>query len=246
MRLSSIHKKQNKKICFCKIYKEYLEDSYRIDEAGVFENTEHYELEIELNDVYTLGAFNDPKSLENEFKTFKLPKNHGNNFIQAVQSIVKNEAIYHSKDLIIEKVTNECKHCGKHFSERSVLEIHERSHASYRDVIHDFQSFGCFYCDKKFANKIQVENHEKIHTGEKSVALDSPKSLASDFKTFKLTKNHGNQFVLDFQSSVKNEGNDYEKEVPNETVPLECKYCGKNFSDGMALKVHEKIKLNLI
>ena len=42
--------------------------SYRIDEAGVFENTEHYELEIELNDVYTLGAFNDPKSLENELK----------------------------------------------------------------------------------------------------------------------------------------------------------------------------------
>ena len=184
------------------------------------------------------------KSLENEFKTFKLPKYHGNNFIQAGQSIVKNEAIYHSKDLIIEKVANECKHCGKHFSERSVLEIHERSHASNLDVIHDFQSFGCFYCDKKFANKIQVENHEKIHTGGKSVALDSPKSLASDFKTFKLTKNHGNQFILDFQSSVKNEGNDDTKEVTNEVVPLECKYCGKNFSDGIALKVHEKIHLN--
>ena len=115
----------------------------------------------------------DPsKSLQNDFKTFELPKNHGNNFLSASQSFVKNQEIYHSEDLIIEKVTNECKYCGKKFLERSVLEIHERSHNSYLDVILDFQSFGCFYCDKKFANKIQVENHEKLHAGEKMYSDD--------------------------------------------------------------------------
>ena len=225
---------------FATIIKAKIHQRCHKDEKTNSSNS--YELNKEYENMKKPNvALDSSKSLENEFKTFKLPKNHGNNFIQAGQSIVKNEAIYHSKDLIIEKVTNECKHCGKNFSERSVLEIHERSHTSNLDVIHDFQSFGCFYCDKKFANKIQVENHEKIHTGDKSVALDSPKSLASDFKTFKLTKNHGNQFVLDFQSSVKNEGNDDTKEVTNETVPLECKYCGKIFSDRMALKIHEKI-----
>ena len=75
------------------------------------------------------------KSLENEFKTFKLPKNHGNNFIQAGQNFVKNEAIYRSKDLIIEKVTNECKYCGKKFLEKSVLEIHERSHTKMYSLL---------------------------------------------------------------------------------------------------------------
>ena len=114
-------------------------------------------------------------------------------------------------------------------------------------MILDFQSFGCFYCDKKFATQNQVENHEKIHTGEKSVALDSSKSLENDLKTFKLPKNHGNQFIPAFQPSVKNEGsyNDKEiilfKEVTNGTITLECKYCGHLFSDRMALKVHEKI-----
>ena len=113
-------------------------------------------------------SLDSSKSLENDFKTFELPKNHGNNFIPASQSFVENREIYHSKDLIIEKVTNECKYCGKNFSERTVLEIHERSHTSHLDVILDFQSFGCFYCDKKFANKTQVENHEKLHAGEKT------------------------------------------------------------------------------
>jgi DNA-directed RNA polymerase subunit RPC12/RpoP len=108
-------------------------------------------------------------------------------------------------------------------------------------MILDYQSFGCFYCDKKFATQNQVENHEKIHTGEKSVALDSSKSLENDLKTFKLPKNHGNQFIQAFQSSVKNKENDDSKEVTNETVTLECKYCGKNFSDRIAFKVHEKI-----
>ena len=96
-------------------------------------------------------------------------------------------------------------------------------------MILDYQSFGCFYCDKKFATQNQVENHEKIHTGEKSVALDSPKSLENDLETFKLPKNHGNQFIPAFQPSVKNEGSYNEKEVTNGTIT------GKSFSEALIL-----------
>ena len=86
-------------------------------------------------------ALGSSKSLENHFKTFELPKNHGNNFLQASQSFVENREIYHSKDLIIEKVTNECKYCGKNFSERSVLEIHERSHTKMYSLLETCMNF---------------------------------------------------------------------------------------------------------
>ena len=113
-------------------------------------------------------ALDSSKLLENDLETFKLPKHHGNQFIQAFQPSVKNEGYDDTKE-----VTNE--------------------------------------------------------------------TVTLDLKTFKLTKNHGNQFIPAFQPSVKNGGSYNEKEVTNGTISLECKYCGKSFSERMALKVHEKI-----
>ena len=42
--------------------------TYRVDESGVFENTEGYEIEIELNPVYMLGAMNTPDLVEPALK----------------------------------------------------------------------------------------------------------------------------------------------------------------------------------
>ena len=96
------------------------------------------------------------KSLENDFK---LTKNHGNQFVLAFQSSVKNEENYNEKDVITGTIALECKYCGKNFSDRMALKVHEKIH-----IVKNL-SYKCNFCEKKFGSSQQAKNHEKVHTG---------------------------------------------------------------------------------
>ena len=55
--------------------------------------------------------------------------------------------------------TLECKYCGKIFSDRMALKIHEKIHAVKT------LSYSCSFCERKFGSSQQAKNHEKVHTG---------------------------------------------------------------------------------
>jgi rubrerythrin len=101
-----------------------------------------------------------------------------------------------------------CSVCGKSFSRKHTLNVHERLHTGEKP-------FSCTVCGKSFAGKVKLSQHQVLHTGDK------PHSCTVCGKSF-TKKDHLTRHKL----------------VHTKEKPHSCTVCGKSFSQGGELKRH--------
>ncbi|XP_056388377.1 oocyte zinc finger protein XlCOF7.1-like [Hyla sarda] len=104
-----------------------------------------------------------------------------------------------------------CPECGKHFTKKSSLVMHEKIHRGERP-------FACLECGKSFTKKSNLSVHERIHTGEK------PFSCSECGKHFK------RKSILSVHERIH-----------TDVCPFSCSECGKQFKRKSSLYAHEKI-----
>nr|XP_019573286.1 PREDICTED: zinc finger protein 658-like isoform X4 [Rhinolophus sinicus] len=105
----------------------------------------------------------------------------------------------------------ECKDCGKTFSQRTTLCVHQRIHTGKKP-------YECNECGKTFAHISRLRIHQRIHTGEK------PYECSECGKTF-----------------ACNSGLRTHQRIHTGEKPYECNQCGKTFTQNSRLRRHQRI-----
>uniref|UniRef100_A0AAZ3QRC6 C2H2-type domain-containing protein n=2 Tax=Oncorhynchus tshawytscha TaxID=74940 RepID=A0AAZ3QRC6_ONCTS len=103
-----------------------------------------------------------------------------------------------------------CSFCGKAFSFRKQVEIHQRVHTGVKP-------FSCTQCHMCFAQTGDLKRHQRVHTGEK------PYSCPQCEKRF----------------SRKHQLNRHLKVHTGER-PFACTHCRKRFSERSCLRIHQQ------
>ncbi|XP_071995332.1 uncharacterized protein [Engystomops pustulosus] len=104
-----------------------------------------------------------------------------------------------------------CSICGKHFTAKSSLTTHERSHVNATP-------FSCSVCGKSFSRKSGLAIHERTHTGERPFACPECGFCFSQ-------KSYLRQHL----------------KVHSREKPFPCPECGKRFRSKHYMKVHQRI-----
>ncbi|XP_075689148.1 uncharacterized protein LOC142657697 [Rhinoderma darwinii] len=129
---------------------------------------------------------------------------------QCGKQFTKSSGFKHRKSYKGKKLYS-CSECGKCFTNKAHLVIHERIHTGERP-------YSCAECGKCFTRKSNLVTHEKIHTGEK------PYSCPECGKCF-TNKSH---LII-------------HERIHRGERPYACSECGKCFTDKSSLVKHQAI-----
>ena len=141
---------------------------------------------------------------------------HGNRSLEETE----NESLNHSssrmnkenkkesKRILGKEKNFECGQCNKRFSNKTVLQIHERIHTGAKP-------YQCLSCKKSFSQRHNLKYHKRIHTGEK------PYQCLTCKKTF----SHSYNLKL-------------HQRIHTGEKPYECEKCYKKFKSKSNLNQH--------
>ncbi|XP_048347357.1 zinc finger protein 160-like [Sphaerodactylus townsendi] len=157
----------------------------------------------------------------------KSPGNQGNNFPE--QKTYKG------------KRKNQCKVCGKSFTRKSSLKVHQRIHTGEKP-------YKCTVCSKGFCDKTSFLRHQRIHTGEKPYKCpDCGKSFnrTTNLITHQKTHVETREKTFHCSSCSKSFYNKYSLKTHWRShtgeKPYKCSSCSKSFCDKSNLEAHWRV-----
>ncbi|XP_060093882.1 zinc finger protein 260-like isoform X1 [Heteronotia binoei] len=180
------------------------------------------------------GSQNGPERQEEDPSAMwrnKTPDNQANNFHGALAQ----------KKTYKGKRKNQCKVCGKSFTRKSSLKVHQRIHTGEKP-------YKCTVCSKGFCDKTSFLRHQRIHTGEKPYKCpDCGKSFnrTTNLITHQKTHVETREKTFHCSSCSKSFYNKYSLKTHWRShtgeKPYKCSSCSKSFCDKSNLEAHWRV-----
>uniref|UniRef100_H9GV36 Uncharacterized protein n=1 Tax=Anolis carolinensis TaxID=28377 RepID=H9GV36_ANOCA len=178
--------------------------------------------------------------LEGGYKDLPLTtkENETNNGEASMNVIVCEETIGQGSDSAGEKI-HRCSVCGKCFSLRSRLIVHERTHTGEKP-------YTCSECGRSFSVSSSLIAHRRTHTGEKPYkCTHCAKSFSVKSGLIAHERTHTGEkpykCLYCSKSFRRNSGLVSHQRIHTGDKPYQCSVCEKSFSDISNLITHHRI-----